>query len=192
MRIRSRRHGRNWPKSVGFLAHKSRRSTMRLKRKCVMRWQEHSRPDDLSHRVCGRCMPKPRTTRPARIKPFQARAVKMGDAVNQALDYILSNNPEAFLAGLDVGTYGSAFKTCKGLIDRHGPQRGDRYAVGRVVDHGICVGRFAGWRAADRGVPVRRFFDGGRFAARAECRHMVFSRGSRRARCSFVCRVAAG
>ena len=67
---------------------------------------------------------------PAAVKPFQARNVKNGDAVNRALDYILTNNPRAFLAGLDVGVYGSAFKTCKGLIDRHGPDR--------VIDMPLC------------------------------------------------------
>jgi len=35
----------------------------------------------------------------------------------------LARHPAAFLAGQDVGPYGSAFKTCKGLIDRFGPER---------------------------------------------------------------------
>jgi len=71
------------------------------------------------------------------VKPFSARRVKNGDAVNRALDYLLANNPCAFLAGLDVGTYGSAFKTCKGLIDRHGP--------GRVIDMPICESGLVGF-----------------------------------------------
>jgi len=57
------------------------------------------------------------------LRPFQAKGVKNGDAVNMALDYLLANQPQAFLAGMDVGTYGSAFKTCKGLIDRYGADR---------------------------------------------------------------------
>ena len=56
-------------------------------------------------------------------KPFQAKGVKNGDAVNLALDYLLANRPRAFLAGMDVGVYGSAFKTCKGLLDRYGGDR---------------------------------------------------------------------
>ena len=40
-----------------------------------------------------------------------------------ALDFLLANQPAAFLAGMDVGTYGSAFKTCKGLVDRYGADR---------------------------------------------------------------------
>jgi 2-oxoisovalerate dehydrogenase E1 component len=57
------------------------------------------------------------------LKPYRAPQVKNGEAVGRALDYLLENNPRAFLAGMDVGVYGSAFKTCKGLIERHGPQR---------------------------------------------------------------------
>ena len=60
---------------------------------------------------------------PAAVKPYRAEQVKNGTAVNLALDYILTENPRAFLTGMDVGTYGSAFKTCKGLIDRHGAAR---------------------------------------------------------------------
>ena len=56
-----------------------------------------------------------------RLEPFQAKGVKNGDAVNLALDYLLANQPTAFLAGMDVGVYGSAFKTCKGLVERYGP-----------------------------------------------------------------------
>ncbi len=58
-----------------------------------------------------------------RVEPFAVRGVKNGDAVRLALEYILSHNPAAFLAGQDIGLYGSAFKTCKGLIERFGAER---------------------------------------------------------------------
>jgi 2-oxoisovalerate dehydrogenase E1 component len=64
------------------------------------------------------------------VPPFTAQKVKNGDAVRLALEYLLANNPRAFVAGLDVGVYGSAFKTCKGLIDRFGSQR--------VIDMPLC------------------------------------------------------
>lgn len=67
---------------------------------------------------------------PPSVEPMKLPRVKNGEAVNRALDSILANNPEAVLMGLDVGVYGSAFKTCKGLIDRHGPER--------VIDLPIC------------------------------------------------------
>jgi 2-oxoisovalerate dehydrogenase E1 component len=60
---------------------------------------------------------------PPHVEPYRAPRVKNGEAVGRALDYLLENNPRAFILGLDVGVYGSAFKTCKGLIDRHGPER---------------------------------------------------------------------
>jgi 2-oxoisovalerate dehydrogenase E1 component len=70
-------------------------------------------------------------------KPYSAPRVKNGEAVGRALDYLLENNPRAFLFGLDVGVYGSAFKTCKGLIDRYGPQR--------VLDMPICESALVGF-----------------------------------------------
>ncbi len=67
---------------------------------------------------------------PAAVKPYHTPPVKNGEAVGRALDYLLEQNPQAFLFGLDVGAYGSAFKTCKGLFERHGPQR--------VMDMPVC------------------------------------------------------
>jgi len=64
------------------------------------------------------------------VKPYQARKVKNGDAINRALAYLLENRPRAFIAGLDVGAYGSAFKTCKGLVERFGADR--------VIDMPLC------------------------------------------------------
>lgn len=67
---------------------------------------------------------------PPKVKPYHSPSVKNGEAVGRALDYLLEHNPNAFLMGLDVGVYGSAFKTCKGLFERHGPQR--------VLDMPVC------------------------------------------------------
>jgi 2-oxoisovalerate dehydrogenase E1 component len=72
-----------------------------------------------------------------RVKPYRTPRVKNGEAVGRALDYLLEDNSRAYLLGLDVGTYGSAFKTCKGLIDRHGP--------GRVLDLPICESASVGF-----------------------------------------------
>ena len=74
---------------------------------------------------------------PPPLEPFHAERVKMGDAVNSALDYILKHNRRAFLMGLDVGKYGSAFKTCKGLIDRYGADR--------VIDMPLCESGLVGF-----------------------------------------------
>jgi 2-oxoisovalerate dehydrogenase E1 component len=77
------------------------------------------------------------TSDPQRVEPFQAAKLKNGEAVNQALAYLLARNPRAFVMGMDVGRYGSAFKTCKGLIDRFGPER--------VIDMPICESGIVGF-----------------------------------------------
>ncbi len=74
---------------------------------------------------------------PAPVKPFQLARAKNGEAVQNALGYLLANSPRAFLAGLDIGRYGSAFKTCKGLIDRFGADR--------VIDMPLCESGTLGW-----------------------------------------------
>jgi 2-oxoisovalerate dehydrogenase E1 component len=58
-----------------------------------------------------------------KIDPFNTSNCKNINAVNLALDYILAKNPKAFLLGMDIGPYGSAFKTCKGLYERFGKDR---------------------------------------------------------------------
>ncbi len=92
---------------------------------------------------CGRIDPRSQSwtpyapAAPLDVKPYQAAKVKNGEAVNRALDYLLGRQPEAFLLGLDVGRYGSAFKTCKGLIDRYGPER--------VIDMPLCESGLVGF-----------------------------------------------
>ena len=83
------------------------------------------RPDPRSHKVTVFA-----PAAPPKVDPYHVTAAKNGEAVCRALDYLLERNPEAFLMGLDVGPYGSAFKTCKGLFERHGP--------GRVMDMPVC------------------------------------------------------
>ena len=91
------------------------------------------RPDPRDHRWT----PYAPARLPGGVKPFRAARVKNGEAVRRALDYILSNQPRSLLAGLDVGTYGSAFKTCKGLLERHGPLR--------ILDLPICESATVGF-----------------------------------------------
>lgn len=72
-----------------------------------------------------------------RVPPFHAPKAKNGEAVQLALEYLLSHNPRAVLAGLDVGPYGSAFKTCKGLYARYGRSR--------VMDMPLCESAIVGF-----------------------------------------------
>ena len=77
---------------------------------------------------------------PAQTPSYQATRVKNGDAVTRALDYLLENDPRAVLLGLDIGVYGSAFKTCKGLIERHGPNRVMDMPLCEAAGIGFCLG----------------------------------------------------
>jgi 2-oxoisovalerate dehydrogenase E1 component len=90
-------------------------------------------PSCAGWRVFGQCGPRS-------AKRFQASKVKNGDAVNRALEYLLENNPRAFLVGLDVGPYGSAFKTCKGLFERYGRARVIDMPLGESGIVGFCLG----------------------------------------------------
>ncbi|MGA2796129.1 MAG: thiamine pyrophosphate-dependent enzyme [Thermoguttaceae bacterium] len=77
---------------------------------------------------------------PLEVEPYQAVKVKNGDAVNRAIDYLLARHPRAFMLGLDIGRYGSAFKTCKGLMDRHGPDRVIDMPLGESAMVGFALG----------------------------------------------------
>jgi 2-oxoisovalerate dehydrogenase E1 component len=72
-----------------------------------------------------------------KVAPFAAVAVKNGNAVTLAQDYLLQRHPEAFLLGQDIGPYGSAFKTCKGLSAKYGPDR--------ILDMPVCESATVGF-----------------------------------------------
>lgn len=60
---------------------------------------------------------------PTRLPPASASDLRCFSAVTLALRYLLENNADCFILGQDIGPYGSAFKTCKGLYELFGPQR---------------------------------------------------------------------
>lgn len=84
---------------------------------------------------------------PRKVEPVKAVRVKNGDAVRRALEFILAHDSQAYLMGLDVGVYGSAFKTCKGLFDRFGPER--------VMDMPICEPATVGFALGSSQVGAR-------------------------------------
>jgi len=75
-----------------------------------------------------------------KIKPYSAKNVWNTRAVNTALDHILAENGAAFVCGQDVGKYGSAFKTCKGLIDKYGDKRIVDTPICEAATVGFCLG----------------------------------------------------
>ncbi len=64
----------------------------------------------------------PSTTATA-LPPLRLEKATNQTAINAALDYILEHWPPSVLLGLDIAAYGSAFKTCKGLFQKHGAHR---------------------------------------------------------------------
>ncbi len=75
-----------------------------------------------------------------KLAPVRTKQVKNGAAVNMALDYILKTDPRAVILGLDVGRYGSAFKTCKGLWERYGGDRVIDMPLGESGILGFALG----------------------------------------------------
>lgn len=75
-----------------------------------------------------------------RLEPFSADGIRMGDAIRMAQEYLLEREGRAFIAGMDVGKYGSAFKTCKGLIDKFGESRVMDMPLAESGILGFCLG----------------------------------------------------
>ncbi|MCC5878121.1 MAG: hypothetical protein JJU11_18025 [Candidatus Sumerlaeia bacterium] len=75
-----------------------------------------------------------------KLPPFNAEGVRIGDAIRMGQEYILTHEDRAFIAGMDVGKYGSAFKTCKGLIDKFGESRVMDMPLAESGILGFCLG----------------------------------------------------
>lgn len=79
------------------------------------------------------------------------KPLKNAEAINQALEYILENVPQSFILGLDIGKYGSAFKTTKGLVDKY---------QGRIIDMPLCESAITGFAlgsSQSNGKPIVEF-----------------------------------
>jgi pyruvate dehydrogenase E1 component beta subunit len=64
----------------------------------------------------------------------------MAEAVNRALDYALSNDPDVVLLGEDVGVNGGVFRATAGLQERHGPERVIDTPLAENMIAGLSVG----------------------------------------------------
>jgi 2-oxoisovalerate dehydrogenase E1 component len=82
---------------------------------------------------------------------FAQKNIRFNAAVTTALDYLLANNPAAFAIGQDIGKYGSAFKTVKGLFEKFGPDR--------VIDTPICESATAGFCLGASQLGARPIFE---------------------------------
>jgi 2-oxoisovalerate dehydrogenase E1 component len=74
------------------------------------------------------------------IEPLSSPNKRNQTAINAALEYILTKNPEAFICGQDIGIYGSPFKTCKDLIQKFGKSRVIDMPICESATVGFCLG----------------------------------------------------
>jgi 2-oxoisovalerate dehydrogenase E1 component len=74
------------------------------------------------------------------LPPFKLEKIRNLNAVTAALDYILQHFPSAIIVGQDIGVYGSAFKSCKGLYEKYGPDRIFDMPVAESGTVGVCLG----------------------------------------------------
>jgi 2-oxoisovalerate dehydrogenase E1 component len=70
----------------------------------------------------------------------QLHGAKFLQAINTALGDLLSHEDNSFLIGQDIGPYGSAFKTCKGLHEKFGDTRVLDMPICEAATTGFCLG----------------------------------------------------
>ncbi len=58
-----------------------------------------------------------------KAEPAEPQTLNHAQALNLALDKILTERPESLILGQDIATYGGAFKVTDGLLDKHGRSR---------------------------------------------------------------------
>ena len=75
-----------------------------------------------------------------KLPPFSIEKAYNVKAVNSALDYIMREFPSATLFGQDIGVYGSAFKSCKGLYEKYGADRVIDMPLAESGTVGFCLG----------------------------------------------------
>ena len=62
------------------------------------------------------------------------------DAITEALREEMQRDPNVFMVGEDIGTYGGAFKVTKGLLEQFGPERIIDMPVAEEAFTGMAVG----------------------------------------------------
>ncbi|MBN1576873.1 MAG: hypothetical protein JW913_09990 [Chitinispirillaceae bacterium] len=74
------------------------------------------------------------------LPPLRFEHARNLNAVNAALDYIMQHFPSACLFGQDIGVYGSAFKSCRGLYEKYGAERVMDMPLAESATTGLCLG----------------------------------------------------
>jgi pyruvate dehydrogenase E1 component beta subunit len=68
------------------------------------------------------------------------REITYLEAVREAMVQEMRSDPEVFLIGEDVGTYGGAFGVSMGMLQEFGPERVIDTPIAEAAMTGICVG----------------------------------------------------
>ena len=74
------------------------------------------------------------------LPPYKRERTRNLNAVNAALEYVMDHFPDAALIGQDIGVYGSAFKTCKGLFEKFGMDRVWDMPIAESATVAFCLG----------------------------------------------------
>lgn len=77
---------------------------------------------------------------PVDDKPEAARALNMVEAINDALDIMLSRDPNVTIMGEDVGYFGGVFRCTAGLQKKHGKTRVFDTPISECGIIGVAVG----------------------------------------------------
>ena len=75
--------------------------------------------------------------------PETERKITMVDALRETIDHALSEDDNVFLAGEDIGVYGTAWGTTRGLMDKYGEHRVVDTPISEEAIVGLAVGAAA-------------------------------------------------
>jgi len=71
------------------------------------------------------------------------REITYGQAINEAIDEEMERDPTVFLMGEDMRVWGNALGECKGLFEKHGPQRIKDTPISETAFVGAAIGAAA-------------------------------------------------
>lgn len=71
---------------------------------------------------------------------LETRSMSYAEAIRDALDIALSDDPRVILMGEDIGVYGGAFQVTGDLVERHGTDRVMDTPISELGGAGVAVG----------------------------------------------------
>ncbi|MFK7892855.1 MAG: alpha-ketoacid dehydrogenase subunit beta [Granulosicoccus sp.] len=74
------------------------------------------------------------------VQEVQIRELSYAEAIREAMDIAMSEDPRVVLMGEDIGVYGGAFQVTGDLIDKYGDQRVIDTPISELGGAGVAVG----------------------------------------------------